>query len=131
MRRACNAIIFEYSERKRNREICMRVYNEYNEGKKSRRSIKSNSFHRRAKFFLFFFFFFKNITLLLFPPRFNAFYRERNIFSKFSIHPTWRTTWVAYGKKFERRIKGTLRYTVLNSFLEIFYYLNSKIILFR
>lgn len=84
----------------------------------------------RAKIFSFsfpFFFFFKNITLLLFPPRFNAFYRERNIFSKFSIHPTWRTTWVAYGKKFERRIKGTLWYTVLNFFLEIFYYLDSKI----
>lgn len=98
--------------------------------RKSRRSIKSNSLSTCENFFFFlsfFFFFFKNITLLLFPPRFNAFYRERNIFSKFSIHPTWRTTWVAYGKKFERRIKGTLWYTVLNFFLEIFYYLNSKI----
>lgn len=82
------------------------------------------------KFFLFFLvFFFKNITLLLFPPPFQReFYRERNIFSKFSIHPTWRTTWAAYGKKFERRIKGiTLCYAVLNFSLETFHYLNSKI----
>lgn len=81
--------------------------------------------------FFFFFFFPPKISRSFYFRPVSTRFIASEIFSRnFSIHPTSRTTWVAYGKKFERRIKGTLWHTALNFFSEIFHYLDSKIPLF-